>query len=85
MTEAEWLESNRPLAMLRYLLDAAGPRGYPDRKFRLFACASVRRMELLLSDRRSWQAVATAERWWAFARTWLFTELQGGEEIGPAP
>ena len=25
-------------------------------------------------------SVATAERWWSFARTWLFTEL-GGEEI----
>jgi RNA polymerase sigma factor (TIGR02999 family) len=26
-------------------------------------------------------SVATAERWWAYARTWLFSELQGGEEI----
>jgi RNA polymerase sigma factor (TIGR02999 family) len=25
-------------------------------------------------------SVATAERWWAYARTWLFSELQGGEE-----
>src|SRR5215510_13320194 len=24
-------------------------------------------------------AVATAERWWAFARAWLYRELQGGE------
>jgi RNA polymerase sigma factor (TIGR02999 family) len=28
-------------------------------------------------------SVATAERWWAYARTWLFSELQGGEEIAP--
>ena len=62
MTEAEWLETNKPLPMLRYLLETAGPARYPDRKFRLFACASVRRLESLLSDRRSWQAVATAER-----------------------
>ena len=25
-------------------------------------------------------SVATAERWWAYARTWLFSELQGEEE-----
>jgi hypothetical protein len=25
-------------------------------------------------------SLATAERWWAFARTWLFSELQ--EETG---
>lgn len=24
-------------------------------------------------------SVASAERWWAYARTWLFSELQGGE------
>jgi RNA polymerase sigma factor (TIGR02999 family) len=24
-------------------------------------------------------SVATAERWWAYARTWLFSELQAGE------
>ena len=24
-------------------------------------------------------SVATAERWWTFARAWLYTELQGGE------
>lgn len=27
-------------------------------------------------------SVATAERWWTFARTWLYTEL-GGAEISP--
>jgi RNA polymerase sigma factor (TIGR02999 family) len=29
-------------------------------------------------------SVATAERRWAYARTWLFSELQGGEEISTA-
>jgi len=24
-------------------------------------------------------SVATAERWWAYARTWLFSELQNDE------
>jgi RNA polymerase sigma factor (TIGR02999 family) len=28
-------------------------------------------------------SVATAERWWSFARAWLFSELQGGDEIPP--
>jgi RNA polymerase sigma factor (TIGR02999 family) len=27
-------------------------------------------------------SVATAERWWAFARAWLYRELQGGGEAG---
>jgi len=32
-------------------------------------------------------SVATAERWWAYARTWLFSELQEdpGQEILPYP
>ena len=30
-------------------------------------------------------SVATAERWWAYARTWLFSELSGGEENSAAP
>jgi RNA polymerase sigma factor (TIGR02999 family) len=30
-------------------------------------------------------SVATAERWWAYARTWLFSELSGGEETSSAP
>ena len=25
-------------------------------------------------------SLATAERWWSYARTWLFSELQGEEE-----
>ena len=28
-------------------------------------------------------SVATAERWWAFARAWLFSELQSRDEIPP--
>src|SRR5262249_29085733 len=28
-------------------------------------------------------SVATAERWWAFARAWLYSELQGGEKNLP--
>ena len=27
-------------------------------------------------------SVATAERWWAFARAWLYRELHGGGEAG---
>jgi RNA polymerase sigma factor (TIGR02999 family) len=30
-------------------------------------------------------SVATAERWWVYARAWLFSELQGGEEPAAAP
>jgi hypothetical protein len=30
-------------------------------------------------------SVATAERWWTYAHTWLFGELQGGAEISPDP
>jgi RNA polymerase sigma factor (TIGR02999 family) len=30
-------------------------------------------------------SVATAERWWAYARTWLFSELQGGEKNSGSP
>jgi RNA polymerase sigma factor (TIGR02999 family) len=28
-------------------------------------------------------SVATAERWWTFARAWLLSELQDGDEIAP--
>src|SRR5262245_29493956 len=28
-------------------------------------------------------SVASAERWWEYARTWLYSELEGGEEISP--
>jgi RNA polymerase sigma factor (TIGR02999 family) len=30
-------------------------------------------------------SVATAERWWAYARAWLFSELSGDEEMAPGP
>ena len=30
-------------------------------------------------------SVATAERWWAFARAWLYSELQGGEQKSSDP
>jgi RNA polymerase sigma factor (TIGR02999 family) len=30
-------------------------------------------------------SVATAERWWTFARAWLYSELQGGEKKSSAP
>jgi RNA polymerase sigma factor (TIGR02999 family) len=30
-------------------------------------------------------SVATAERWWTFARTWLYSELQGGEKKSTDP
>jgi RNA polymerase sigma factor (TIGR02999 family) len=30
-------------------------------------------------------SVATAERWWTFARTWLFSDLAGGPGNSPAP
>jgi RNA polymerase sigma factor (TIGR02999 family) len=30
-------------------------------------------------------SVATAERWWTFARAWLYGELQGGEKKPPGP
>jgi RNA polymerase sigma factor (TIGR02999 family) len=30
-------------------------------------------------------SVATAERWWTFARAWLYTDLQGGEKNSSAP
>jgi RNA polymerase sigma factor (TIGR02999 family) len=30
-------------------------------------------------------SVATAERWWTYARTWLFSDLSAGEESSSAP
>jgi RNA polymerase sigma factor (TIGR02999 family) len=30
-------------------------------------------------------SVATAERWWTFARAWLYSELQGGEKKSSDP
>lgn len=58
MTEAEWLTSDDPQAMLRYLQGKANL----NRKLRLFACAWVRRVWHLLDDECGRQAVEVAER-----------------------
>lgn len=57
MTESEWLASTDLQAMLDFLSDKASHR-----KFRLFACACVRRMWPLLADERSRQALVMAEQ-----------------------
>ena len=61
MTEAEWLSSTIPRAMLMALEDRANAREI-DRKLRLFACACARRVWHLLEDERSRKAVEVAER-----------------------
>jgi hypothetical protein len=63
MTEEEWLESNRPLAMLRHLLE--GPARQAGRKFRLFACSCARRLPEFTAppDRRIRDALRVAERY----------------------
>jgi hypothetical protein len=65
MTETGWLTSTRPLAMLGYLIDERQRGRYPDRTFRLFAVAAVRRFDPRALDRRSRKALDVAER---FAR-----------------
>ena len=57
MTEAEWLTSASPKAMLALLAGTSSPR-----KLRLFACACCRRVWRLLSDERSRRAVEANER-----------------------
>jgi hypothetical protein len=57
MTEAEWLETGDPLAMLRFLDSRLS-----DRKFRLFVCACCRRFWHLLSGPLAQPAVEAAER-----------------------
>ncbi len=69
MTEAEWLASEDPAAMLAFLLDTHPRSGAPwagmptARKFRLFACACCRAVWDLLADERSRRAVEVAERY----------------------
>jgi hypothetical protein len=58
MFEARWLSCDDPEMMLRYMLGKTG-----DRKFRLFACACVRRIWHLLRDERSRSAIYMAEHY----------------------
>jgi hypothetical protein len=58
MTEAEWLESTNPDAMLRHIWNRTSAR-----KLRLFACAWVRSRWDLFPDPRSRAAVITGERY----------------------
>jgi hypothetical protein len=57
MTEAEWLACTDPIQMLEFLRGRAG-----DRKLRLFAIACCRRIDQLISDQRSREALEFAER-----------------------
>jgi hypothetical protein len=57
MREAEWCAGTDLKAMLDFLSDKAS-----NRKFRLFACACVRRVWDLLMDERSRNAVVVAEQ-----------------------
>lgn len=69
MTEAEWLVSEDPAAMLRVVTgEAEGPHAggvISPRKLRLFACACCRHPGVwpLLTDPRSRRAVEVAERY----------------------
>src|SRR5271166_3233599 len=58
MTEADWLGSADPEPLLQFLCDGQAS----ERKLRLLACASCRRVWHLLTDPRSRQAVEVAER-----------------------
>lgn len=62
MTEADWLASTDPEAMLQLLRGRC-----PGRELRLFACACCRRIWHLLTDERSRNAVETSERYAAGA------------------
>lgn len=58
MTEQDWLSATIPSEMLRW---AHGR--YSDRKYRLYGCASLRRLWDELPDERSRYAVVAAERY----------------------
>src|ERR1700722_10504739 len=58
MTEQEWLECKDPMPMLEFLEGKAS-----DRKLRLFAVASVRRVFHLLPEEHHRQPVSVAERY----------------------
>jgi hypothetical protein len=89
MTEAEWLASTDPAPMLAFV-SASEPS---DRKRRLFAVACCRSVAHLLSDRRSLEAVAAAERYadglideggLAAARSAAALAAQEAWSVGPA-
>jgi hypothetical protein len=78
VTEAEWLRSTDPDALLHYLRGKAS-----DRQFRLFACACCRRIWHLLRDKRSREAVETTE-WFADGQTdrqTLHEAREAGEQV----
>ena len=63
MTEADWLASADPAAMLRFFAaQGANRRKTGRRKLRLFGCAVCRQRWEHLTDPRSRQAVEVAER-----------------------
>jgi hypothetical protein len=59
MIEEEWLTSTKSWKLLRFLES----QKLPDRKWRLFACASVRRVWHLVTEPTARQAVEVAERY----------------------
>jgi len=60
MTEADWLESRDPQAMLAFLRNAGISN---ERKLCLWACACVRRVWILLPDGRSRNGIEVRERY----------------------
>lgn len=62
MTESDWLVSDQPKEMIGALFEGDRRRS-SERKFRLFACACVRRLWGRLGDPRSREAVEIAERY----------------------
>lgn len=79
MFEERWISCEEPEMMLRYMLGKTG-----DRKFRLFACACVRRIWPLLQDERSQAAVQAAEEYAdrPLGHTWLARVRAGAREAG---